>query len=294
MASGGVFNTPTAIVGEGNPAYREFVIASDPAYRTRNLGLWAAAGGDLGIPGFESGGILGFFESLNPLDLAKKAAKGVADTAAGALPSPFDHIADALINDILGSKKASEAPAKGAASAATMAGMAALGAAVLSGNVGANQKLGQAMAQAAGWTGLQWTDFNAVEMREAGWNQFADNPTSTAYGIAQNINPSTYPAAGTRAGGWSPAAQIAWMISYIQGRYGTPAAALAHEVNYGWYDQGGFLQPGLTMALNTTGRPEAVGGTGGGVIVNVQVGPSTRQPRPDHPQPDTAARRRLQ
>ena len=64
------------------------------------------------------------------------------------------------------------------------------------------------------------------------------------------------------------------MLSYIGSRYGTPAGALAHEVAFGWYDQGGFLQPGLTLALNTTGRPEAVGGAGGNAIeVSIQIGP---------------------
>lgn len=51
----GVFNRPTAIVGEGNPAYPEYVIPTDPKYATRARGLWQAAGAHF----MESGGILG-------------------------------------------------------------------------------------------------------------------------------------------------------------------------------------------------------------------------------------------
>lgn len=52
-------NRPTAIVGEGNPRYPEFVIPTDPKYRGRALALHQAAGTQL----LESGGILGGFEA---------------------------------------------------------------------------------------------------------------------------------------------------------------------------------------------------------------------------------------
>ena len=40
-------NGPMAIVGEGNPRYPEYVIPTDPKFRGRAQGLWAAAGRDL-------------------------------------------------------------------------------------------------------------------------------------------------------------------------------------------------------------------------------------------------------
>lgn len=55
----GMFNRPTAIVGEGNPAHPEFVIPTDPKYRTRALALWRAAGTHF----YASGGILGSISS---------------------------------------------------------------------------------------------------------------------------------------------------------------------------------------------------------------------------------------
>ncbi|MFD5161047.1 peptidoglycan DD-metalloendopeptidase family protein [Streptomyces hawaiiensis] len=52
-------NRPTAIVGEGNPRYPEYVIPTDPRYRGRALALHQQAGTQL----LESGGILGGFEA---------------------------------------------------------------------------------------------------------------------------------------------------------------------------------------------------------------------------------------
>jgi hypothetical protein len=52
-----VTNRPTAIVGEGNPRFPEFVIPSDPKYRGRAQGLWQAAGAKLQM--LKKGGILG-------------------------------------------------------------------------------------------------------------------------------------------------------------------------------------------------------------------------------------------
>jgi len=119
--------------------------------------------------------------------------------------------------------------------------------------------LGKAMAAAVGWTGNQWTALFALWQRESGWNPAARNPSSGAAGIPQDIT-------GNFHGG--AAGQIAWGLNYIRGRYGTPANAWAHELAFGWYDKGGYLPPGLSLALNTTGRREPVGG---GTVVNYHV-----------------------
>jgi cell wall-associated NlpC family hydrolase len=98
------------------------------------------------------------------------------------------------------------------------------------------------------WNQSEWAPFVSVEMQEAGWDPHAQNPTSSAYGLAQNINPSTYPAAG-RPGSKAPLleqakAQLEWMVSYIKGRYGTPSGAWAHEQSAGWYAKGGLVDLG--------------------------------------------------
>jgi hypothetical protein len=121
----------------------------------------------------------------------------------------------------------------------------------------ANQMLGQAMAAQRGWTGAQWAALNNVVMAESGWNMTAKNPTSSAYGIAQGITgPGWYANYGGNAG--TAAGQITGLLNYIAQRYGSPMAAWAHEQQVHWYDAGGFLPPGLSLALNTTGRAEVV------------------------------------
>ena len=163
-----------------------------------------------------------------------------------------------LKNGILGGlNDAKNAAAAAAKSVAGAAGASSAGAPA------ANVAALQAAAAAKGWTGQQWTDLVNVEMREAGFSLTATNASSGAYGMAQFINgPSEYAQYGGNA--TTAAGQAAAMVNYIAQRYGTPAAAWAHELAYGWYDKGGLLPPGLTMALNTTGRPEQVIPHGGG------------------------------
>jgi hypothetical protein len=129
-------------------------------------------------------------------------------------------------------------------------------------------------AAKAGWTGAQWQALYNVEMREAGFNIHAQNPVSSAYGMAQFINgPSEYYQYGGNPN--TAAGQAVGMVNYIRQRYGNPGAAWAHEVNFGWYDRGGMLEPGLTLAYNGTGRPEPVGAAAGTVInINVNVPPT--------------------
>lgn len=99
------------------------------------------------------------------------------------------------------------------------------------GSRSANQALGKQMAAAYGWnTGEEWTALNNIVMAESGWDANAANPTSDARGIAQNIN------------GWSSnyqqgnaAQQIAWLLQYIQQRYGDPIKAWSFHLANGWY-----------------------------------------------------------
>ena len=90
-----------------------------------------------------------------------------------------------------------------------------------------------------GWGPDQLPPLVSLWNRESGWNRFARNPSSGAYGIAQALPPTKYPFAGQAAGGSSAAAQIGWGESYIKGRYGSPFAAWVHETMFNWYDHGG-------------------------------------------------------
>ncbi|KJE20357.1 phage tail tape measure protein, TP901 family [Frankia torreyi] len=107
-----------------------------------------------------------------------------------------------------------------------------------------------------GWAN-QWNAFNALEMGEAGWNPAALNRSSGAYGLAQALPASKYDSYGNRN---DYHVQLRWMLDYIGQRYGSPANAYSTWLSRDphWYDQGGPLKPGLTLAANGTGRDEWV------------------------------------
>jgi hypothetical protein len=117
------------------------------------------------------------------------------------------------------------------------------------GSAGYWVNVGREMASQYGWTGAEFDALNSLWTRESGWNPNARNPSSGAAGIVQDIS-------GNFHGGGI--GQIAWGLAYIASRYGDPISAWAHEVSAGWYDRGGVLPPGLTLALNTTGHDETI------------------------------------
>ncbi len=130
----------------------------------------------------------------------------------------------------------------------------------------ANMRLAQALYPAYS-SGPAWNAWNYVAMAESGWNQYADNPTSGAYGIAQALPFTKYPQAGwpSWAGGSSnPTAQITWMWDYMAQRWGGPINAASNEAQYHWYDNGGWLQPGMNHMYNGTGAPELLANVTGG------------------------------
>jgi hypothetical protein len=85
------------------------------------------------------------------------------------------------------------------------------------------------------------SQFNCLDPlwnQESGWNQFAENATSLAYGIPQALPFNKMPQAAWPAsagGSSSPSAQINWGLGYIKSVYGTPCNAWGHEQSFGWY-----------------------------------------------------------
>ena len=69
---------------------------------------------------------------------------------------------------------------------------------------------------------------------ESGWNVYAENRSSGAYGIPQALPGSKMASAGAD---WAtnPQTQILWGLGYIAGRYGTPCGAWASFQSKGWY-----------------------------------------------------------
>lgn len=147
---------------------------------------------------------------------------------------------------------------------------------------GGNVATGQRMAAARGWTGANWQALYNLWARESGWNHLADNPTSSAFGIAQALPGSKMASHGAD---WrtNPVTQIAWGLDYIDSRWGSPAAAWAFWQSHNWYGQGGiadaFARPkkfdnggtldrGWNLVRNATGRPERLARADGGSAVS--------------------------
>jgi hypothetical protein len=84
------------------------------------------------------------------------------------------------------------------------------------------------------WRRWQFYYLDLLWNAESGWNRYATNPYSGAYGIPQAVPGNKMAAAGP---GWRTSArtQIHWGMLYIKERYGTPYWAWEHERWYGWY-----------------------------------------------------------
>jgi hypothetical protein len=78
--------------------------------------------------------------------------------------------------------------AKAAQAAQAASGVS--GAGPVGGDAGANKALAQKMFP---WPASQWAAFNTLEMHEAGYNRFARNASSGAYGIPQALPPTKMP-----------------------------------------------------------------------------------------------------
>jgi hypothetical protein len=99
---------------------------------------------------------------------------------------------------------------------------------------GSPQQVAEQMLGQFGWSGSQFSCLEPLWERESGWDVTAENPSSGAYGIPQALSGSLMASAGPD---WQTdaATQIRWGLTYIQGRYGSPCGAWAHEEADGWY-----------------------------------------------------------
>ena len=80
----------------------------------------------------------------------------------------------------------------------------------------------------------QFRYLNWLWNRESGWNKYARNPYSGAYGIPQALPGSKMASAGPN---WRSNAttQIRWGLRYIRARYGSPRRAWNHSQATGWH-----------------------------------------------------------
>ena len=213
----------------------------------------------MGVPGFASGGVIGGMSGLtdwagnNESSFINSAWPSFGNSAAG----QFLQDAVSYANTLVATKQVTGPTVGGPPAAAP----------------NQNARLAQSMYPQYA-SGPVWNAWNYVAMRESGWNQFATNPSSGAYGIPQALPFSKMPVAAwpAWAGGQSdPRTQIAWMWNYMASTYGGPIGAAAHEAAMNWYDNGGWLKPGLNIMMNGTGGYEHLTrdsgpGSGGGTF----------------------------
>ncbi|HEX5525171.1 MAG TPA: transglycosylase SLT domain-containing protein [Pedococcus sp.] len=167
--------------------------------------------------------------------------------------------------------------AKAAAVAAIMGPLAGLG----GGGTGPVAEQVRAVAARYGWgEGFQWDALSTLISHESGWNPLAQNPTSTAFGAFQFLDSTWRTVGATKTA--NPTLQAEAGMRYIQQRYKDPAGAWAFWNANHWYDDGGYLPPGLSLAYNGTSHPEPVltpdqwgamtsGGAGGSFTGNLYL-----------------------
>ena len=99
---------------------------------------------------------------------------------------------------------------------------------------GSAQQIAMGMLGSYGWSSGKFSCLNSLWNQESGWNVYATNPASGAYGIPQALPGDKMASAGPD---WQTdaATQIRWGLSYIQSLYGSPCGAWAHEEADGWY-----------------------------------------------------------
>jgi hypothetical protein len=136
-------------------------------------------------------------------------------------------------DDVTVAKAAAANAAKAAAEKAATAKAAARKTAASTPS-GSPRQIAQQMLARFGWNASQFSCLFPLWEHESGWNPSAQNAGSGAYGIPQALPGAQMASAGAD---WqtNPATQIKWGLTYIQGRYGSPCGAWAHEQSSNWY-----------------------------------------------------------
>jgi len=99
--------------------------------------------------------------------------------------------------------------------------------------VGNYQQMAQNLLKNFGWSPAEMSSLIPLWNQESGWNPNAQNPHSTAYGIAQFLN-GTWAGVGIPKTS-DPLQQITAGLAYIKSRYGSPSNAWQFHIRNGWY-----------------------------------------------------------
>jgi hypothetical protein len=210
-----------------------------------------------------------FMDALNAKKIAM-AAGGLVYSAGQQLPSDYNFGLDlesttesdmqsAELGQMTSSLKSSEAAAKAAAAAAARSSFGGVNASpARTGSIAVEQQYAASLFPRYGWSvPYEMPPLIALWNQESGWNPYAVNPASGAYGIPQSLGHG-HP---YNLGDYQ--AQIQWGENYIHGTYGNPGAAEAHELAHNWYAGGGMVpNSGITgMAAMNGGSGYSGGGS---------------------------------
>ncbi len=101
-------------------------------------------------------------------------------------------------------------------------------------SAGDPRSIARSMLGSYGWSSDQFGCLESLWSKESGWNTYAQNASSGAYGIPQSLPGDKMASAGSD---WrsNPATQIRWGLGYISGRYGSPCGAWSHSQANNWY-----------------------------------------------------------
>lgn len=96
------------------------------------------------------------------------------------------------------------------------------------------REIAMSMLPSYGWDSGEFTCLDQLWVSESGWNPYAENSSSGAYGIPQSLPAEKMATAGAD---WqtNPATQIEWGLTYIRDSYGTPCGAWNFKLSNNWY-----------------------------------------------------------
>jgi len=230
FARGGVFDQPTAIVGEGGP-HPEYVIPTDPRHRQRAVKLYQ----DLGAQLMQDGGIIGSLLSHVPgFGALEKAVDRVRELGSSTWVQPIIRLPRIIFNWVVDKIKSFITSGAGRLVGPGLEGVPQA--------TGTNQNIVKSLAQSIyAWTGAQWSALYQLVMHESGFRNTAQNPISSAYGMFQFLDSTWATVNGFKTS--DPRLQAIYGLAYIRQRYGDPLGAWSFWQRYHWYREGTSYVP---------------------------------------------------
>lgn len=102
------------------------------------------------------------------------------------------------------------------------------------GSASVYQQYAETLCNSYGWSATDVDCLINLWNKESGWNPYAYNPSTGAYGIPQALPASKMATKGSDYQ-TNYQTQIKWGLSYISSRYGNPQTAWNHWLSKGWY-----------------------------------------------------------